>query len=139
MAVRGFVLIVDAVIATILLGIFIVIITSELAIAPQPNYLFKTSSDLLAAMDNAGHLRNISSQTNNQAQALLQLYGDSLPANTGVNFTVNIYTYNNGFSLSRAVNYTKGAKTSEVASVRRLFVDPATGNYGIAYLEVWYV
>lgn len=136
---RGFVLTLDIALAVLILGIFLVVLNFELSNLNQPNYLFRTSSDLLTVMDKFGVLKNISSQTTGQAQTTLALYLNSLPQNIGANITVDVYDYvSNDFNLKTSLNYLRGSAKQDRVTLKRVFMENSKGEYGLATLEMWY-
>lgn len=138
---KGIVLTIDALIAVLLMGIFLMVISFELSPHSESPYLFKYSSDFLTVLDKGTILKNITNQTDQQAEDTLSFYLSVLPRNIGANLTVSIYEYresSDDFEIKRVLSSKKGTKQGDVVVLKRVFADPRKEEYGITLLEMWY-
>lgn len=139
---KGFIFTLDVLFSVILLSVALIIVSSEMSKPQEFSLLLKTGEDFFTTMDKLGVLRDLESQSQQQAEQTLKTYLDSLLPQFGSNITVKIYEYQqDDFTLKKTFNASSGSYTllsREKASLRRIFTKPKKGHYGIAYLEIWY-
>jgi len=139
---KGFVLTMDAVIATFL-GVIITAVIISLLAAGSVNYFDKQQLssigyDLLAVLDLSGKLDSYIGGSGVEADLGTQL--QLLPENYCGNITVEIYKFQNDeFELVEDYTNTSSGciQSGDISRVKRIFANISEQRYGIASIKLW--
>jgi hypothetical protein len=137
---RAFILTLDALFATSLLAVFLLMFPFEFNTPKQNYWLPELGNNFMTAMDKSGVFYNIYNQTNSTAQTALTGNLSTLPPNVAASITVNIYYgANDVFTLQRTINASKGVlDLNQATYVKRVFTDTYGSHFGIAELVLSY-
>ncbi len=138
-SVHGFVFSIDALLASITMGIFLIALlylssqTSENHITAIE--LQKQSGDALAVLDSGGLLGSANETLINGTLAQL------LPTSEKWNIDIQYYNYSDGFAPAGNLSFGAGGENASFAQVgQREFVsfeNNSVKNYGVARLRIW--
>jgi len=143
--VKGFVFSLDALFAVFVAVTAVAAAASVMGTTESQSYgnmpLQRAAQDALTLMDKQGFLRNMLNQSDAQVQASLDSdFPSYVPNYMGASINITICDYNDpGFTCSR--NFFKqvgGSPGQHVSGARRVFVDPAKNQFGLAVIRVWY-
>jgi hypothetical protein len=136
---KGFVLSLDALLATLVLIVFTVafaFFSAQAAVDPLPSLVLKKEAgDMLTVMDKLSIFQSLNStRMNDTLNATLQ-YSASW------SLEVSYYNYSNGFVLDHTINVSKSSNTPvNPVVVEREFLVLANNtvmHYGVARLTLW--
>jgi len=144
---KGFVLTMDAIMATTIAVVIVIAIVNMLPLA-STNYFDKQQlesigNDFLAVMDLSGKFRSYIGQAASQVNQDLGLQLQILPQTYCGNVTVKIYSGNIGppttFTLENSYNnLTAGCiKKQEIIKTKRIFVNFDPQKFGLVEFELW--
>jgi len=144
---KGFVLTLDAIMATTIAVAIVITIINMLSLTSVSYFdkqqLESIGNDFLAVMDLSGKFRSYIGQSANQVNQDLGQQLQLLPQTYCGNITVKIYRGNIGppvtFTLENTYNnFTVGCiRKQEITKTKRIFINFDPQKFGLAELELW--